>query len=719
LAIVGTLTVDLVANTASFEGKMGDASKTARKSSRDIQDSFNSINFSEARGGVMVLGEELGIHLPRHVQAFVATLPGVGAAMDAAFPVLAVVAIVVALGEAATKLAHLGDEAKKVANDQIAMGTAISTSFNSLDEKLLQAGIQADELSKNHLDALKKRLELINMQSMSELSHAFDVISKAADKVFSDLTSHWYSFGIGSDGAKNALITFKTQYDSLLAQGKDVAAADLLTGTLASARHILDLQREGLALIKDPASQKLGGLELQNRFKAQSLELAKAGVGLSENEVKSQEALVNTLQAQIVAQSKVTDLKGKETTAANQKDVSEYNEAQVKKLIILQDAIKSSSTLIEGQSDRNIKGIEKENAVTIKAIDEQLALYERIDATQMKINTLTREISDQEALQAQKLAVATGHLTEQQAVQKALTTLEENKKHELDEINGRLEAQLAIVRQLDAATSGGSDGTGDQKVQYAKSVAAYKDMEAQKLQITKQFNAQIDAERLKQANNERSQWNKMFLDFSQVQTHMSQFARQTLNQMNSSIAQFVVTGQGNFRQLAASAIESFIEIFLQEEEAEAAAVIKRAIHSLEKKVTNAADAQSSAAAGAAATLADVPYPANIPASAQVLAVGEAYAADALAMRGAVLPNREMLVNTHPEEMILPQHISNFVVDAASRASGSEQRGGDTNHFVFAPVLHNVDSTGVDSLLKHHGDRFVKHVVDRIRRQNYN
>lgn len=733
MPVVGTLTVDLVANTASFEGTMSKASGTARRSSREIQDSFNKMNFGEARGGIMVMDELIGIHLPRHVQSFVAMLPGVGAAMEAAFPVLAVVAIGVAIGEAAEKMVKFKEEAQKVANDQTALGTAVSNTFNSLNEKLLQAGIRADELTHNHLDALKKRLELINLQSMSELSHSFDVIAKAADKVFADLKSHFYSFGIGSDGARNALINFQTQYDSLLAQGNKAAASDLLAGTLHSAQHILDLQKQGLALLKDPASQKMGGLELQNKFKAQSLELAQAGVGLTDKEVKSQQALVDTLNAQVIVQGKVAALQGHEITAANQKDVSEYNESQIKKMIILKDALKASSTMIEGQTDRSIKGIERENAATIKAIDEQLALYDRIANVQTKIDTLAREISDQEALQAQKIAVATGHMTEQQAVQQALKTLETNKKNEIDEINGRLETQLAIVQKLNAATNGGTGGTDDQKVQYAKAVAAYKDMEAQKLQITKQFNVQIDAERLKAANNEQSQWRKMALEFGQIQQHMSQIARQTFGQMNSSLAAFAVTGQGNFRQLAISAAESFIEMGLQYVESKTIMLAIDAIFGSnrdkdrEKTIaSNVMLASSAAALSAAQTLALTsavflpPVPETLAAMAYGLGMG--FSGLASASQGAILPNREMLVNTHPEEMILPRPVSTFIVDAVSSASGrgASGHGGQIihNNPVFAPVINAIDSRGVERMLKEHGKVFHEAFAETLRRMNY-
>jgi lambda family phage tail tape measure protein len=800
MAVVGTLTVDLVAGTASFEKDMTKASSTARRTSKEIQDGFNNMNFGEARGGIMVLGEEIGIHLPRHVQAFVATLPGVGAAMNAAFPVLAVVAIAVALADGLEKLVKYGEKADKVMMDQTAFGAAIANNFRSLDEKLLQAGIHTDELNNNHLAALKKQLELINMQSMSELSHSFDVLAKAADVVFDDLKSHMYSWGIGSDGARHALTQFKTQYDALLAAGRDGDASNLLSGTLKAAQHILDLQQQGAKIVNTHSGTS--GQETYNKFKAQSIELAKAGVGVTEKEISSQLALVDALRAQVDVQGKIAALKNAEGGNAQTKNLQDrislldrrfaaekqtiadetkatiagyqvqYDQGKItaEQLADLKQqtldkeytselahlekvkAMEASRAQLVQQTNQKIEALNathqaqilstfaatlaKENELNKAFFNAINAEYEKDEALFQKelsaknkaivdfshawqqgndkILQLTRDISDQNAIYAQSMAIATGQMTEQKAVQQALATLEKNKVDALANINHELDAQLTKTNALAAA-----GGTSNNPA-YNKAVLEYQSMEDKKLQITKQFNAQIDAERLKAANNERSQWSKMALDFSQLQTHMSQVSRQTLGQMNTSIAQFVVTGTGNFRQLATSSIESSLEMFLQYEESKLMAAVLDSTFFAGKKMLNAADAQSSAATGAAATLADVPYPLNIPASAQVLAVGEAYAADAAAMRGAVLPNREMLVNTHPEEMILPQHISNFVVDAARNASGSGggQRGPIYVNPVFAPVINTIDKSGVKDMLKTHHQEFHDHLMDSLRRLNY-
>ncbi len=85
---LGRATVDLVVNSASFKTALKEAVGETRNFGREVRASS-----SEARGSIALLGEEVGVHLPRHLRNFVAGLPGVGAAMSAAFSTVAVVTL--------------------------------------------------------------------------------------------------------------------------------------------------------------------------------------------------------------------------------------------------------------------------------------------------------------------------------------------------------------------------------------------------------------------------------------------------------------------------------------------------------------------------------------------------------------------------------------------------------------------------------------------------
>ena len=78
---------------------------------------------------------------------------------------------------------------------QANFGTTTANVFRSLDEKLLDAGIKADELAHDHLGALSKKLQEIDLQTFEQLDTQFDALAKAGDAVFAQLKAHWYTFG--------------------------------------------------------------------------------------------------------------------------------------------------------------------------------------------------------------------------------------------------------------------------------------------------------------------------------------------------------------------------------------------------------------------------------------------------------------------------------------------------------------------------------------------
>ncbi|MCU1301518.1 MAG: hypothetical protein JWQ87_1802 [Candidatus Sulfotelmatobacter sp.] len=317
---VWTLSVDLQTKTATFTSGLNDAAKGARGSFNEIKEgaremgSATSYSMMEARHGVMLLGEEFGIHIPRALTAFITSLGPVGAAMQVAFPFLAIIVGATLLLEHLSKLKEKGD---KLTESQLVFGTTVTNVLNGLDQKLLEAGIKSDELNQNHLAALNKQLELIDRQSMNDLVQAFGVVAKAADATFTQLKTSWYQLGAGSAGAKNALDEFKNKYDSLLAQGKDKEANDLLSGTRKSAEHVLELQKQ---IKENQTTTGTHGTHTgdYNKFEQASNELKKLGIGYTDKEVESQQMLVDAYRAQATVQEKVNALKASQSSNAVQ-----------------------------------------------------------------------------------------------------------------------------------------------------------------------------------------------------------------------------------------------------------------------------------------------------------------------------------------------------------------------------------------------------------------
>jgi hypothetical protein len=137
---VWTLSVDLQAKTATFTSGLGDAARSARGSFNDIKDSAGSMGGSvggsmrDTRESIVLLGEEFGIHMPRALSSFIAGLGPVGAAMEAAFPFVAIVAGAVLLME---HLAKLKAEGQALTNSQLNFGATVANVMNGLNDKLL------------------------------------------------------------------------------------------------------------------------------------------------------------------------------------------------------------------------------------------------------------------------------------------------------------------------------------------------------------------------------------------------------------------------------------------------------------------------------------------------------------------------------------------------------------------------------------------------------
>ncbi len=119
---VWSLSVDLQTKTATFSSGLADAARNARSSFSEIKAGAadmgrsTSGSMGEARHGVMLLGEEFGVHLPRGLTTFIASLGPVGAAMEMAFPFLA---ILVGATLLLKHLAKLKEEGEKLTGSQI------------------------------------------------------------------------------------------------------------------------------------------------------------------------------------------------------------------------------------------------------------------------------------------------------------------------------------------------------------------------------------------------------------------------------------------------------------------------------------------------------------------------------------------------------------------------------------------------------------------------
>jgi hypothetical protein len=328
---VWVLSVDLQTKTATFQAGMADAARSARGAFNEISHGSGKMAEDVKEGSIDVrhsIGLVDNFIRGAHAQAIadLVRMYGQSAIVMRTLPLAATAAGIGLIGgiafEVYEKMHKLAEEEEKLTDDTVKYGTAANTVFRSLDDKLLAAQKQADELSGNHLDALKKQLILIDHASMTDLIHSFGLLEKAADAVFTDLKGHWYSLGIGSDGAKHALEQFQVQYESLLDKGDSKGASDLLAGTLDTAKKVLALQNEAkansgtLLHTAGPNADIYAGMQAQQ-------DLRKYGVGFTDAEIKSQQQLVETLKNQQGVEERIAAINKQEGNNATHQTHSE------------------------------------------------------------------------------------------------------------------------------------------------------------------------------------------------------------------------------------------------------------------------------------------------------------------------------------------------------------------------------------------------------------
>lgn len=283
-----------------------------------------------------------------------------------------------------------------------------------------------------------------------------------------------------------------------------------------------------------------------------------------------------------------------------------------------------------------------------------------------------------------------------------LKLLETDRTSAIGDINSLLSTQLAKVKALSDATMGGLIGSPQQRQAFVEAVNQYQKMKEQQLQVEKTYNQKISAEQDKLAQGFQGQFGKMMAGWQDVNKNMGGLFMNTMNSFSDSLAKFVTTGQGNWRQFAASAVESLVRIEIQR-------LIGFALHQSLAEKEKLIDAKK-AFRGAYAATSDIPIigPALAP-----IAGAAAFAAVMAFEQGGIVP-QDTYAMVHKQEMVLPAHISNFIMNAAGGSTGDGSGG---HHFVYAPTVHAVDAEGVDRMLTKHGDTFNKHVNKHLRRMN--
>jgi hypothetical protein len=670
-------------------------------------------NMFAARHSVMALSEAFGTQMPRAITAFIAHIGPMGAILEAAFPFAAIGLAAVMLIE---HLGALHAAGVKLTEDQVRFGTAVQNAYNQLDQRIIQAQIKSDELRNDHLGALRHQLELIDKQGMSELVHSFAEVAKEADVVFADLKSHWYTFGIGSTGAKHALDEFQTQYDSLLAKGKDGEAADLLKGMRESAQHVLDLQKQAQSSggQVDTGSHTRSAASLANS--AQWNQLRAAGVGIAEKDIEAQQTLVDALNAQVSIEERVNELKKVDSgnaTATTGKEIAGLRAEGARQAAATMAGLQSKAQEAQyredlqnlEQSERDkIDATEQGSAERLAAIDAALkteqsknlqntSFYRELMTQRVEVQRQAdAESSKSEAAAGKEAAANTlkvGELTqaaakEQQALQNSSrrVTIQEQLSQEIKASNDEYTIKLAALQHEAAALDkGGKDASNK-----------LKELQDKERQLVQQHENEITTIKDK-AEMER---NAKILS-----------AEQRFNDTIAAGLTQVLMGHKSFASMMDSIGNQVVSGMMEN-------AIKSVLANDYTKEFDDADAARKA------YLADMhfPFPVNIIMGPVLGAM--AFASVMAFEDGGVVPGvgrgDTVPAMLPPGEGIVPGSMMDSLKKMA-RSGGMD--GGNHYHAHVSPTyhLHVVDTAGMAKLLDKHSDTIQKHVSNQLRKMN--
>jgi hypothetical protein len=714
---VWSLSVDLQTKTATFSTGLADAARNARGSFADIKDGADDMarstsgSMMEARHGVMLAGEEFGVHLPRALTSFIASIGPVGAAMAEAFPFLAIIVGATLLLEHLAKLKEKGEE---LTRSQEKFGTTVANVLNGLNDKLLEAGIRTDELNNDHLGALEKQLQLIDHASLKDLTGALDTMAKAADLTFAQLKTSWYQFGAGSTGAKSALEDFQSQYDKLLAQGKQGEAADLLAGTRKSAEHVLALQKQ----IQAAANAKGAAIYIDGlpQMQSQINELEKSKVGYTKKEIESQETLLDTLNAQAQVQEKVAALKKAQTDnavhttddkiagdsdkaareqAANQRKSDDEAEK------LREEAYKSAVEGLQENERQKIAATREGSAARLAAIDAAIKeeegkglqetgfykslLNSRVNLTRQmdeeikKLNAEAGKESAEHTAKMGELMLAADRQAGQLRVSEGRMSLQERLDMEMS-----FNAREYDLKKQELQNEITALDTSDKEYENKKKALNNKILELDQ-QLANQDAALTNQAQQKEIAGIQA-LQKRLIDayangFTQVLMRKESFSHM-MRQMDT--------------QMATDALKSALQLSM-----ELATVQGR------KRFGDARTAAADAFASAGNPILGTVLAATT--FAEVMALESGGIVPGVG-KGDIVPAR-----LEPGEGVL----NNRVMDGLRNVSrGGGSSGGDVhNHFSFSPQIHAVDSEGVDRMLTKHHQVFQKHIASHARRLN--
>jgi hypothetical protein len=216
---IGEVSINLRMSLASFKQDVKNGTKAASDASKGMADAVGGSS-REAKASLALIGEEIGVSIPRHIRGFIAAMPGATAALSAAFSAVAVIALIKVVAEVIEKIKKFREGLEQTAAGASRLG-------DSMNKTRLETQAALDEL--------QAKLIGINRGALAEmeykLAHVHELLqsAKLGDELKATLDAAAKNFdkGIltpGGGAAADELKKFQESlHDVLTQEGRPAA----------------------------------------------------------------------------------------------------------------------------------------------------------------------------------------------------------------------------------------------------------------------------------------------------------------------------------------------------------------------------------------------------------------------------------------------------------------------------------------------------------------
>lgn len=240
---IGEVSINLRLSMAKFSQDVQAGGAAAKHAADDLGKAVSE-GSGKSREALKLLSEEIGIGLPRGLVSFVAELPGVSTALNAAFSSVAVLALIEVIGKIAKAIADHQEKTKEAARAWQAFRDVASASANSIQEKLLSLNAELARLRGDNITALADDVKRLNLETLDNVIAEFDRLGKSVEDAFTKEIGSTFLTQLGFGGqaaleAKKDIAGIIDKVHELKDAGNNAGIGQYLTAQIAEFKQTL------------------------------------------------------------------------------------------------------------------------------------------------------------------------------------------------------------------------------------------------------------------------------------------------------------------------------------------------------------------------------------------------------------------------------------------------------------------------------------------------